>query len=406
MARLRAAGTTWVVAVSGGSDSVGLLRVLASAGARSWACALGGPPRPRGRGARRRGPTRRSWRTWPARSACPSTWATGGRRGPATSRPTPAAPATPGCVEVAARPGRGGRGRRPHARRPGRDDPPPDPPRHRATRTRRACPAGGVAEPGAAVALVRPLLEVSRQEIRDDLAALGQPFREDASNADPSRTRRRIRHDLLPRLAAEYNPRVAEALVRLGTLAGDCPSGLMERLAGRAGARRDRGRRSATGSSSAATGCSRLPVFLRAEVLRRAWREAGWPEAGMSAAAMAAAGRLARPAGGPRAARRWRDRAVDDRHRGIARRRLRPATHRPGRSNRTARRPCSRRSPIDVPGAVAWGAGRIVTVLEPECPCDETIDLDRVALPLSVRAPVPGDRFAPLGMGGREHAAQ
>ncbi len=69
------------------------------------------------------------------------------------------------------------------------------------------------------VHLVRPLLEVSRGEIRDYLRGLGQPCREDASNADLTRTRARIRHDLLPRLAAEYNPKVAEALVRLGKLA-------------------------------------------------------------------------------------------------------------------------------------------------------------------------------------------
>ena len=48
-----------------------------------------------------------------------------------------------------------------------------------------------------------------------------QPYREDASNADLARTRARIRHDLLPRLAREYNPRIAEALVRLGKLAAD-----------------------------------------------------------------------------------------------------------------------------------------------------------------------------------------
>ncbi len=67
--------------------------------------------------------------------------------------------------------------------------------------------------------LVRPLLRASRQEIRDYLAALDQPYREDVSNADLSRTRARIRHDLLPKLAAEYNPRVTHALVRLGSLA-------------------------------------------------------------------------------------------------------------------------------------------------------------------------------------------
>ena len=65
---------------------------------------------------------------------------------------------------------------------------------------------------GDGVSLIRPLLDVSRDEVaRFYLAAIGQPFREDATNADLGRTRSRIRHDLLPKLAAEYNPKVAEA---------------------------------------------------------------------------------------------------------------------------------------------------------------------------------------------------
>ena len=56
---------------------------------------------------------------------------------------------------------------------------------------------------------------------------------------------------------------------------------------------------------------------------------------------------------------------------------------------------------LDMPGSVAWGGGIIGTVLEPEAPRDETVDLDCIVAPLSVRAPVPGDRFQPLGMSGR-----
>ncbi len=56
---------------------------------------------------------------------------------------------------------------------------------------------------------------------------------------------------------------------------------------------------------------------------------------------------------------------------------------------------------LDVPGAVAWGDGLIRAVLDPEAPRDETIDLDRIVPPLSVRSAVPGDRFQPLGMGGK-----
>ena len=70
------------------------------------------------------------------------------------------------------------------------------------------------------IALVRPMLGVSRGEVRSYLAELGQPHREDASNRLSRYTRNRLRNDLLPRLE-EYNPAVAEALVRLGRLAGE-----------------------------------------------------------------------------------------------------------------------------------------------------------------------------------------
>ena len=128
---------------------------------------------------------------------------------------------------------------------------------------------------------MRPLLGVSRHEVRDYLAALKQPFREDESNADISRTRARIRHDLLPKLAAEYNPNVALALVRLGSLASSLEKAIeadlraMERSAVIA---------HAPDCVVLKHGFLRsIPAFQRAEVLRRVWRKAGWPEASMSA---------------------------------------------------------------------------------------------------------------------------
>src|SRR5206468_2896460 len=68
---------------------------------------------------------------------------------------------------------------------------------------------------GAGLTPARPLLDVAHEEIIAYLAELGQPFRHDATNSDLSRTRARLRHDLLPKLAADYNPAVASALARL-----------------------------------------------------------------------------------------------------------------------------------------------------------------------------------------------
>jgi tRNA(Ile)-lysidine synthase len=67
----------------------------------------------------------------------------------------------------------------------------------------------------AGVTVIRPLLGVTRAEVLAYLEAEGQPFREDRSNRDLRYTRNRIRHELLPYLAKNYNPAVAAVLARL-----------------------------------------------------------------------------------------------------------------------------------------------------------------------------------------------
>ena len=64
--------------------------------------------------------------------------------------------------------------------------------------------------------LVRPLLEVTRGQIEAWLERHQVPFRTDATNADTTLTRNRIRHQLLPMLREEFNPDVSSALLRLG----------------------------------------------------------------------------------------------------------------------------------------------------------------------------------------------
>lgn len=132
----------------------------------------------------------------------------------------------------------------------------------------------------AGVVLVRPLLDVEREDLRAYLREIGQEVREDATNADLRRTRSRIRHDLLPKLAAEYNPRVAEALVRLGRLSGRAEGAVRRYAAELARAATIR----AGGDEVVVSRPALLEEsgFMRAEMLRHAWREAGWPERGMS----------------------------------------------------------------------------------------------------------------------------
>lgn len=73
---------------------------------------------------------------------------------------------------------------------------------------------------GAEGMIVRPFLNTRRAEIEAWLQALGQPWREDATNRDIAFTRNRIRHDLLP-ILAEYNPQIKAQLAHVATIARD-----------------------------------------------------------------------------------------------------------------------------------------------------------------------------------------
>lgn len=61
--------------------------------------------------------------------------------------------------------------------------------------------------------LVRPLLEVSRAELREYLEEIGEPWRDDLTNTDCDIPRNRIRHNVLPQLR-EVNAQAAAALSR------------------------------------------------------------------------------------------------------------------------------------------------------------------------------------------------
>lgn len=72
---------------------------------------------------------------------------------------------------------------------------------------------------GGALRIVRPLLGVSRNAVECYLESLGQPWREDTTNLDRRFLRNRVRHELLPLLEREYNPGIREALSDLAELA-------------------------------------------------------------------------------------------------------------------------------------------------------------------------------------------
>ena len=76
-------------------------------------------------------------------------------------------------------------------------------------------PYGFLKEYSETIPLIRPLLNIGREEIEKYAAEHGMPYREDRSNFDTSYLRNRIRQDLIPKLEADYNPRIVDSLCRL-----------------------------------------------------------------------------------------------------------------------------------------------------------------------------------------------
>lgn len=69
--------------------------------------------------------------------------------------------------------------------------------------------------------IIRPLIDRSRQEIIDFLAALNQAYITDDSNQDPVFLRNRIRNHLIPLLEKHYNPNIRQGLHRLSRILGE-----------------------------------------------------------------------------------------------------------------------------------------------------------------------------------------
>ncbi len=67
--------------------------------------------------------------------------------------------------------------------------------------------------------IIRPLIEAGKSELVAYCEAQSLPYFLDASNEDTRYLRNRIRHQLLPLLAEEYNPKIRAALVRLAETA-------------------------------------------------------------------------------------------------------------------------------------------------------------------------------------------
>jgi tRNA(Ile)-lysidine synthase len=145
---------------------------------------------------------------------------------------------------------------------------------------------------GPAVTMFRPLLAMRRADVLNYLDDLGQPYRDDATNFDTRFTRNRLRHELLPRLASDFNPQVVDALVRLGRLAGEAQQvvaslvePLVERCVRPAPCREiAKHGPSMVAPSGVTIDCRPLeaqPRYVVRELLIAVWRGHGFPEQAM-----------------------------------------------------------------------------------------------------------------------------
>ena len=128
--------------------------------------------------------------------------------------------------------------------------------------------------------IVRPFLDITRIAIEQYLAERQQPFREDSSNADLAFTRNRIRRELLPTLKT-FNPEIVASLGRLAEQAEETTQFLRE-LARQRLAEIEHPRAGTRVILDSLPLMNDAPVFVR-EVMRLLWEREHWPTGGMTA---------------------------------------------------------------------------------------------------------------------------
>jgi tRNA(Ile)-lysidine synthase len=244
--------------------------------------------------------------------------------------------------------------------------------------------------------VIRPLLDVARDELRALLAAAGEPFREDASNADVGIPRNRVRHELLPLLRTRFSSRIVEVLAREAELARRDEDFLQQQAIDLA--RRivlsENGTEIRLAASALHAAHPALSSRIARDVLERFSNGRGVALEHVTAllglAARSSGGAIALPG---QEAVRVRSEVV-----------LRPAVR--GRRTKVN----SFVFPLSIPGEVRSGGWEIraAEVAEPLTERRWTakgtevgVQAAQIAFPLAVRNRRPGDRFRPIGAPGK-----
>jgi tRNA(Ile)-lysidine synthase len=253
---------------------------------------------------------------------------------------------------------------------------------------------------GSGIRLIRPLLSTWRKEVLDYLKEKDLGYRIDSSNLEVSHTRNRIRLEFLP-LLEKYNPRVKESLVRLAETAGreyEILEGEVSKIVKEGLTRED------MGYALEIAPLKNQPSFLQHLVFREVLNQIGLPlkkvdskhYEGLRSLVEGWAGPISLPWG-------WE------------------AEGREGKIFFTGwpRRRFPRHNPVDtvlnIPGITRLTDGtelraEILDLKEgfledykrSKTTEEEVFDLEKLELPLVVRTRRAGDRFWPLGAGGEK----
>lgn len=248
--------------------------------------------------------------------------------------------------------------------------------------------------------VIRPALDLTRQELRTFLEAMGAGFRDDASNLDPGIPRNRIRHELIPYLQRHFAPAIVDVAARNAVIARVDSEWLDEAAAEAADSmvREDGGRIAIDRMALVA-----LPKALAMRVARSALERIGAGGVGLEGVARV----LDMASGHPAEA------DFPGCHARVEGGTLRLAARR----GRGASAPAGRLVfdyPLPVPGQVSVPEASLVIEVETagkggpdlERPSGRgtwlAVDAGRVTLPLEVRNWRSGDRFRPLGFHGHK----
>ncbi|MFM7057796.1 MAG: tRNA lysidine(34) synthetase TilS [Planctomycetota bacterium] len=148
---------------------------------------------------------------------------------------------------------------------------------------------------GPSVRVLRPLLDVSKQELQRFAREQSIAFAVDETNTDPRFTRNRIRHELLPRLREQFNPTIDEAILRLAEQSAellDVADGLADEVLHKAVLQEDE-----RSCRLSVVELSEVTDAILRHALVRLWDRRGWPRQHLRAAHWHRAAALVRGSG-------------------------------------------------------------------------------------------------------------